>query len=67
MSGTGVSTNPHNEIGRENYWDREAMYDQFGITEYIEVEFNTTVYISNIEILEVSATSKETSHRRDGR
>jgi len=48
--GTGISTNDNNETGREDYWDRDAMFAEFGYTEYIEVEFETPVYVSDIEI-----------------
>ena len=52
-SGKGSTTNANNEPGREAVWDREATYAKFGYTEYIEVEFETPVYVSTVEVGEV--------------
>jgi serine/threonine protein kinase len=48
--GAGISKNENDEIGREEYWDRQEQLEQNGITEYIEVSFETPVYIVAVEI-----------------
>jgi hypothetical protein len=49
-TGTGISRNDNDEVGREVYWDRDSTFAEEGYTEYIEVEFDTPVYASEIEI-----------------
>ena len=51
--GKGSTTNANNEPGHEAVWDRDATFAQFGYTEYIEVEFETPVYVSEIVVGEV--------------
>lgn len=53
QDGTGKSTNTEGERGREDSWDRDEVYAVSGYTEYIEVEFETSLYISAVDIGEV--------------
>jgi len=51
--GTGTSTNDFDEVGHEDTWNRDAVFANSGYTEYIEVKFETPVYVSDIEVGEV--------------
>ncbi|GMH71595.1 hypothetical protein TrRE_jg5529, partial [Triparma retinervis] len=48
--GIGISKNEADEPGRELEWDPAANLAEHGFTEYIEVQFNNTVFLSDIEV-----------------